>query len=47
VDEDDARIDLALESQTRGTMLAVRGYDGRELGFWLGDPDKRDAYLLV
>ena len=47
VDEDDPTIDLALEAGKRGTMLAVRGYDGTELGFWLGDPDQRDVYMLV
>lgn len=47
VDEDDSSIDLTLEAQKRGTMLDVRGYDGTEVGFWLGDPDQRDVYLLV
>lgn len=46
VDEDDPHITLVLEAQKRSTMLAVRGYDGTELGFWLGDPDQRDVYPL-
>lgn len=46
VDEDDPHITLVLEAQKRSTMLAVRGYEGAELGFWLGDPDQRNVYPL-
>lgn len=44
VDRDEPVIDLGV--QKYGTMIEVRGYDGTELGFYLGDPDQGDVYVL-
>jgi len=46
VDDDRAAVNLGLDAGKRGTMIAVRGYDGTEIGFYLGDPDQWDHYLL-
>jgi hypothetical protein len=44
VDRDEPAIDLGV--QKRATMIEVRGYDGTELAFYLGDPDQGEVYVL-
>jgi hypothetical protein len=46
VEDERPAIDLGLDELKWGTTIAVRGYDGTELGFYLGDPDQRDVYVL-
>jgi len=45
VEEDRPAISLRLLT-LRSTTIAVTDYDGTEIGFYLGDPDQSDLYLL-